>query len=250
MPKRDYHPQPFRTLVVLGESTVRGGPWLTGQERRWPDVLADLINLCQEQPVAYHNEGISASVISPRSPGYEASAKPSAMERYRERVIAASPDLFVMAYGLNDMRAGMDVQEFAEDMEAIVRDVKSACDPMIVLTTVYHITAFDRYPPFDKGSREAVIAYNAAIAGIAAENSCLPADVWSAQGEADWLVHQDGVHANAVGNLVIAHRVFEVIASNCSGLSEKTRRLHEGSAWTKTAARLAKSGIEPVERAE
>ena len=70
----------------------------------------------------------SASVISPRSAGYEASAKPSAIERYRERVIEQRPDLFVFCYGLNDMRAGTPLELFREEMSRIIVDVKAAFD--------------------------------------------------------------------------------------------------------------------------
>ena len=247
MPKRDLRAEPFQRLVVLGESTVEGGPWLHSDEPRWADALASLLGLCQRAEIDYRNEGIGASVISPRSPGYEHSRKPSATERYRERVIAAAPDLFVMAYGLNDMRAGMPVASFAADMRAIVQDVQTTCHPVTVLTTVYHMTQFGWYPPFDKGGRELTLAYNRAIAQVAEETGALLADVWGAEGEADWLIHQDGVHANAVGNIVIAHRVFEVIAGNCSCLSRRTTRSHEHTEWTRECREMNRQGIEPLD---
>ena len=92
MTRKDLWTDPFKTLVVMGESTVEGGSWLPNIEDRWADVLARLINRCQSSPVAYHNKGIGANAISPRSPGYANSAKPSAMERYREDVIELNPD--------------------------------------------------------------------------------------------------------------------------------------------------------------
>jgi lysophospholipase L1-like esterase len=244
----DLRAEQFRALVVLGESTVEGGPWLHEGELRWADVLANLISACQETPVTYRNEGIGASVISPRSPGYEHSRKPSALERYRERVIAVAPDLFVLAYGLNDMRAGMPVEEFAGDLRTIVRDVQAACRPVTVLTTVYHMTRFECYPPFDRGGREVTLSYNRAIAEVAKDTQSVLADLWSAEGEADWLIHQDGVHANAVGNLVLAHRVFEAIAVNCSGLTRRTTAAHEDTAWTRECRAMNRQGIEPLDR--
>jgi lysophospholipase L1-like esterase len=248
MARVDLRAEPFRTLVVLGESTVEGGPWLHGDELRWADVLANLISTCQQTPVVYHNEGIGASVISPRSPGYPPSRKPSALERYRERVIAADPDLFVLAYGLNDMRAGMPVHEFAEDLHTIVQEVQAACHPVIVLTTVYHMTRFEWYPPFDRGGREPTVSYNRAITEVAGETHSLLADVWAAEGGADWLIHQDGVHANAVGNLVLAHRVFGVLAANCSGLARKTTVAHESTEWTRECRGMNQEGMEPLGR--
>lgn len=246
MGKRDYRSVPFRSLVVFGESTVQGGPWLADDEPKWADVLRDLVDRCQERPVKYHNEGVGASVISPRSPGYEASAKPSAMERCCDRVIANCPDLFVMAYGLNDCRAGMAPSAFAEEYDKIVHEVESGCSPVIVLCTIYHMSGYDRFPPFDKASRETIAAYNEAIAGIARTHDCLLADVHDSMGGADWLVHQDGVHTNAVGNVLVANRVFEVIAKNCSCLSIKTRERHGNTEWTRWARSVMYERVEPV----
>ena len=238
--QKDYDAAEFKRLVILGESTVEGGSWLHSPDQRFADVLVRLINLCQEVPVEYFNEGIGASVISPRSPGYDASRKPSAIERYKERVIGRTPDLFILCYGLNDMRCGTPLELFVEDMETIIVDVKAACDPVTVLTTVYHMTGFDRYTPFDLGNVEATRRYNVAIAGLAEKHDCILADVWAAEGFADHVIHQDGVHANAVGNLLIAHKVFEAIAQNCSGLSARTRSHDAQTDWGRRAAETAR----------
>jgi len=230
---QDMRSEPFRRLVILGESTVEGGPWLGQQEERFADVVARLIAGCQGRPLEYYNKGIGANAISPRSPGYEQSAKPSALERYRDDVIALEPDLFVLCYGLNDMRAGMPVEDFREDMATIIRDVQVQCNPLIVLTTVYHMTAWKSYAPFDRGSPELTREYNACIAGLAEEHDCVRADVWEAQGQTDWLINQDGVHANTVGNLVIAHCVFEAIAQHASGLCAHVIERDNGTDWAK-----------------
>ena len=231
--RKDYQCEEFKRLVILGESTVEGGGWLQGKEQRFADIVARLIDTCQRTPVEYFNEGVGASVISPRSVGYEDSRKPSALERYREKVIERKPDLFILCYGLNDMRCGTPLEVFTEDMGTIINDVKSACDPVTVLTTVYHSTGFDRYPPFNVGGIEATKDYNAAIAELAERHDCILADVWAAEGLADHVIHQDGVHANAVGNLLIAHKVFEAIAQNCSGIAAHTRRLDSHTEWTR-----------------
>src|SRR5208282_5952970 len=88
---KDYRKEPFKRLVILGESTVEGGGWLHQQEDRYGDVLARLINACQKEPIEYHNKGIGANAISPRSPGYAQSRKPSALERYHQDVIDLQP---------------------------------------------------------------------------------------------------------------------------------------------------------------
>ncbi len=235
----DFWKRPFKRMVILGESTVEGGPWLANPEWRYADVVAGLISACQAEPIEYFNKGIGANAISPRSPGYECSRKPSALERYRDDVITLNPDLFILCYGLNDMRAGMDVAEFEEDMATILRDVKAACDPMMVLTTVYYMTGWKSYPPYDRGNVELTERYNACIRRLAASFGAAVADVWEGEQGADWLIHPDGVHANRVGNLVIAHRVFEAIARHASGLAEHTCAQNETTDWTRdtTSAR-------------
>jgi lysophospholipase L1-like esterase len=217
---RDLHPKPFKTMVVLGESTVEG-MCATTEERRWVNVAAELISRFQSTPVTLHNKGIGANSISTRSPGYAASAKPSALERYEEDVIALNPDLFVLAYGLNDMRAAMPPEDFREDMAQIIVDVQNACSPVIVLTTVYHMSAYEYYAPYDVGSVEATQVYNFVIQQLAEEHGCILADIWAAEGLADWVVHPDTVHANDLGHLLIGHRVFEAIVTRCSGVASR-----------------------------
>ena len=179
---KDYKKEPFKRLVILGESTVEGGGWLHQQEDRYGDVLVRLINACQKVPLEYHNKGIGANAISPRSPGYAQSRKPSALERYHTDVIDLQPDLFILAYGLNDMRAAMPLRDFRADMATIIRDVQKACSPVTVLTTVYYMTGWKSYPPYDKGSVELTRRYNDCIRGLAAEFDCILADVWAAEG--------------------------------------------------------------------
>lgn len=230
--RRDWWSEPFGRMVVLGESTVEGGGWLGDRSERWCDVLARLINECQSTPVEYVNKGIGANAISPRSPGYAMSRKPSAMERYRTDVIEQKPDLFVLCYGLNDMRAAMPVDEFVQDLRTIIVDVKRECAPLTVLTTVYYMTGWKSWPPYDRGSKELTYRYNDAVRKLAHEQDCIVADLWDAEGEADWLINPDGVHANRVGSLLIAHRVFEAIANHCSALSKATYERDLPTQWT------------------
>ena len=240
---KDYRKEPFHRLVILGESTVEGGPWLHAKDDRYADVLVRLINSVQELPIEYINKGIGNNSISPRSPGYAQSAKPSAIERYRKDVIENRPDLFILAYGLNDMRAGMSVELFREDMSTIIRDVKNASAPVTVLTTVYYMTGYRSWPPINKGSVELTLKYNECVRSLASEFDCIIADVWSAEGGADWLIGYDGVHANKVGNLVLGNKIFEAIALHCSGLSEYVFRQERETEWTKrTTQKRAEAG--------
>jgi len=207
--------------------------WPSKKKERYADILVKLINEAQGEPVEYFNKGIGANAISPRSPGYAQSRKPSAMERYQNDVITNRPDLVVLAYGLNDMRAGMEVKAFIAELEIIVRDVKAAADPVIVLVNVYHMPRYDWHPPYDRGSVAATWKYNRALRALAERTGCLYADVYRAEGRADWVVHQDSVHANKVGNVLIANEIFQVLATHCSGLSKAINEQNENTAWTR-----------------
>ena len=229
---KDYKKEPFRRLVILGESHVQGGGWLQQPGDRYGDILVHLINACQKDPIEYHNKGIGANAISPRSPGYAQSVKPSALERYREDVIDLQPDLFILAYGLNDMRAAMPLSDFRADMAKIIDDVQKSCSPVTLLTTVYYMTGWRSFPPYDQGSIDRTRRYNDCIRGLAAEYDCILADVWQGEGQADWLIHYDGIHANKVGQLVIAHRVFEALAQHASCLTNWAFEQELGTKWT------------------
>ena len=233
MPHTDPPRGPFKSLVVLGESTVEGGGWLSGPEERWADLLWKLLEHAQEEPMAYHNAGLGASVISPRSPGYEASIKPSASERLQEEVIAHNPDLVVVAYGLNDMRAGMSVEDFKAELVAVLDRIDESTDAMVVIVNVYHQSAYCHYPPYDKGGVAVTGDYNRMLEELAAQRGYVYADIYSAEGQKDFLIHPDAVHANKVGNMILAHKVFEAIVLASPGIATNCHRRDADTEWTR-----------------
>lgn len=240
---------PFNTLVILGESTVQGGGWIADDNERYADILTHLLETAQEKPLKYINAGIGASVISPTSPGYDASAKPSAMERLDKQVIITAPDLLVIAYGLNDMRAGMTIEDFKTEMIKLITIVRQKINPVIVLVNVYYMTAYDNFPPFNCGSREATIAYNQMLADLANEQGCLYADVYSALKDCNHVINQDTVHANKIGNMLIANRIFETIIRNCTGIATNVRERDEHSSWTELIKPMLNTCREPSDTA-
>ena len=217
--KRDYRKTPFKTGVALGESTTAGGT-ATRRELTWVHRLGQLIDEAQLEPIRLINSGLGANLISPRSPAYESSGKPSAMERYERHVLAHRPDLVLVSYGLNDARGGPPLEAFLQDLGHILLDIRERSGALMVLINAYFMTAFDQYPPFDRGSLESFMGFNAAMRHLALECDVLYADVFEAQGMAPWMVDPDGVHANNLGHRVIANRVFEVLARNCSALAQ------------------------------
>jgi lysophospholipase L1-like esterase len=200
------------TLATFGESTT-AGMCATTEAQRWANRFAELIGRFQQAPPQLINSGLSASVVSPRSSCYDASHKPSAEERLDDAVISHKPDLVVIQYGLNDMRAGTPVGPFAEVVQDLIDRIRKGTDAAVMLGNVAHMTAYDGYAPFCAGSDETNHIYNLAIAHLGAANRLPVADVHGAMNHADNMVHPDGVHPNDLGHEVIAQAFFTAWAS-------------------------------------
>ena len=220
--KRDWCDHEFKTLVTLGESTTAGG-WSSTRDRCWANLLANQLNTYQRTPLNLVNVGIGANVISTHSPCYERSGKPAANERLDKHVLSQQPDLLIVSYGLNDARGGTPIELFCDEMHDILRRVREAIQPVIVLLGPYYMNDFSVGVGFQHGSLELFYRYNDAIRNVAAADDCLFVDLLAGYGDADWLIHGDGVHANDLGHRVVANRIFEVLASNCSGLALETK---------------------------
>lgn len=227
--KKDWHKEKFRCLVALGESTTAGG-WSTAKKRSWVSVLGDLIGDFQDTPVHVVNSGIGANVISTRSPAYEHSGKPAANERIDKHVIAHRPDLLIISYGLNDARGGTPVEQFCTDLNTLISRVREQIDPLILLPGPYFMTDFSvGGQAWSCADLTLFKKFNIEIASVAEEQSCLFVDLLDANGETPWMVHYDGVHQNDLGHQIVANRIFEVLAKNCSGLALETKRAERNS---------------------
>lgn len=227
---KDYRSEAFTKFVALGESTTAGG-WSTSRERCWVSRLADMVSDFQDEPVQVFNAGIGANVISTRSVCYAGSGKPAADERLDRHVIAEKPDLLVISYGLNDCRGGTPLSVFCDEMRSLVQRVQAALEPVIILPGPYYMTDFTvgGAAGFGHGSIEGLEEFNRGIERVAKETGSLYVDLLDACGGAEWMIHYDGVHANDLGHRVIANRIFEVLARNCSALSARTKRAERTS---------------------
>ena len=223
MQKRDWCNSEFDVLVTLGESIAAGG-WSSSRNRCWASRLALLISDMQSHPARLVNSGIGANVISTRSPAYEFSGKPAATERLDRHVIRHNPSLLIISYGLNDARGGTQLESFVAEMKRVIDIVRQKCSPLIVLLGPYFITDYTSGGKvWSHGSPEVIKAYNEAVSEVCGTKDCLFVDVLSAYRDTEWMVHDDGVHANDLGHLVIANRILEVLAQNCSCLAKHTK---------------------------
>ena len=89
---------------------------------------------------------------------------------------------------------------------------------------------------------DATRQYNQMLAELAAETGCAYADVWSAQGCKDYVVHPDTVHANKIGNLLIAHKVFETIIHHAPGMVMNVNQRDAQTEWTRRCLENQASG--------
>lgn len=232
--RKDWWDKEFQWLFTLGESTTAGG-WTSCRERSWPAQLARMINEFQRFPTQLVNMGIGANVISQKSAGYDASSKPCLSERLEKHVLSHTanglpvvPDLLIISYGLNDARSGTPIATFREEMSRIIARVRERIQPLVVLPGPSYMIDFQLGgKDWNHANVELMQRYNEAIAELAAREDALFVDLLAAYGGADWLVHFDGCHSNDLGHRLIANGVFEVLASNCSGLSLETKALEK-----------------------
>ena len=224
---RDWWNDEFRQLVTLGESTTAGG-WSSNRERCWASQLARLINEFQRVPAQLFNVGIGANVISPKSPVYPRSCNPAATERLDKHVLAHKPDLLVISYGLNDARGGTPIDLFCNEMRHIIDRVRQEIRPLIVLLGPYYMIDFTLGGvPWSHSNLDHFHEYNTAIRGVAESTDCLFVDLLATCEGADWIIHYDGCHANDLGHRIIANKIFEVLATHCSGLARQTKALEQ-----------------------
>ena len=221
--KHDYCSKPFKIGVALGESTTAGGT-ATSRELTWVSRLAELINESQLEPMQMINSGLGANLISRRSPSYEQSGKPSAMERYQKHVIDHHPDLVLISYGLNDARGGTPLAQFLEDLQHITRDIKEKTHAVIVLINACFMTGFDRYLPYNQ-------AKHCDVHGLQLRHQTGCTGMRRAirrrlrRGRYGRMDDRSG--RGACQHRVIANRIFEVLAQNCSCLSQKAFELRK-----------------------
>lgn len=221
---------PFRRMVVLGDSNSYG---MCAREpgNEWNQVLANWLRHFQDEPLEVFNRGLPAGVISPRCPGYADSAKPSLMERYQRHCIDLDPDLVVVAQSLNDMRAGMPLQEYLADLGDIVSDIQARTAALVVMPGVYHqihgrgVNDPALYPTWSRWNDREAHTYNHAIGLLAAELGALYVDTRAVFAGADWALHSDCCHLNDLGQVLMGNAVFQVIATHCAGIADKTMRV-------------------------
>ncbi|MCL4386228.1 MAG: GDSL-type esterase/lipase family protein [Actinobacteria bacterium] len=240
---KDYFKNSVKKMIVIGESNAFG-MCASDSRNEWAQTVANLIRDFQDEPLIFLNNAIPSNVISPTSPGYKYLPDyglPSALERYKKDVIDQNPDLTIIAYGLNDSRCGNPVNNFIEDLQKIVSDIKKETKSMIVLASPYWNTQYNEeiwnnlkvkpewsvgeYATFAKTGRDLVWSYVTEIEKLSHKHNCLFVDLFSPTENCIWLLHEDNCHFNDIGQKVIGQIIFNKIACSCSFIGKKSKRI-------------------------
>lgn len=212
----DLRSEPVRRIVALGESTTWGYS-VSAKECCWVNQVVALLQEFQGAPIELINQGIGSNVLTPECPNYPYSARPSALERLDDDVIALEPDMVLLSYGLNDARGGTTPEVFRRAYQTLIDRIRAAGDPTIVILNSYYMHEemyrWDRWTHSDYDVTE---VFNLVIEQLAEANGLILADIYAAEVGVDWVVDPDHCHPNDLGHRLIAHRVFEAIVRHCS----------------------------------
>ena len=108
----------YRTVVAFGDSIVEGYQ----QPEGWPEILGR--NLAGRYPgVRIINAGVSGDTAG------------DGLRRLQKDVLGHQPDLVLVAFGLNDMKNGVQLSQFQEDITALVLEISAAGAQPVLLTT-------------------------------------------------------------------------------------------------------------------
>ncbi len=245
---RDRRADEFKTMVTLGASIVAGGD-ATKREKGWAPQLKTLIDEVQSTPVTLFSMGIGSNGLGPKTvAGKIMACRPNAAERLDKHVIANSPDLVIIGdYGLLESRFGTSKQVYREELTDIVRRVHKETGALVVLlgSTWYTNWAIGGEA---QGYANLLVQreFSDITADIAKKEGCLYVELLDAFGDTGWALTSDGIHPNDLGHRLIANRIFETLAKNCSCLHNHVMEKEKTSpGWRNEAPLREGFGVDP-----
>jgi len=220
--QKDMRSEPVRRMVALGESTTWGYS-VSLKEFCWVNRVARMIEEWQGEPLEFRNMGIGSNVLTRKCPAYKHSRGAAALDRVDTDVIAFKPDLVLLSYGLNDSRGGTPTEVFRRAYQELIDRIRAKIDPVIVLLNTYYMreALYTECEHWEESNYEVTDVYNLVIQQIADANGLILADIYSAEVGCDWIIDEDQGHGNDLGHFIIANRVFEAIARNCSFVARR-----------------------------
>jgi lysophospholipase L1-like esterase len=180
-------PRDIPTIAFLGDSLTlglgapagRGFAWQTAELLEWPIAAVD---------------GVSGS-------GYVVPGEGEPLPERVERIIAADPDVVVVAAGTNDSRAGVAPQAVARAARQALSQLEEALPDAVIVV----VGPFPASLPALGGDDEVAEAIRSQAAGSGAEY--LPAaDLLAGTDPRRWFAYlsPDDLHPNEAGHAVLA----------------------------------------------
>lgn len=200
------------TVVAFGDSITAAGE-TTDASERWPSLLRAKLELQLPElaaPVVVHNRGV----------GGETSRE--GLRRFREQVLACSPDFVVIEFG-NDATEEPDrhvpVPEFVANFERVAAELQQLEDCQLVLMTFppirdeWHSKHYFEVLGEISGQDEGQNPYREATRRLARDRHLPLVDIDTGLREHGIKPLPDGIHLSAEGNEFVASQVADAIVA-------------------------------------
>lgn len=125
---------------------------------------------------------------------------------------APSPHLVTVWVGANDLVAGRSIDDFADDLDALVAEIRDESRAPLVIATLPDLTTLPRFQqrPDPDVTADRVLAFNAVILLTAQRHGARLVDLHHGVPTAE-LVAVDGHHPGSAGHARIAQEFLKVI---------------------------------------
>lgn len=145
-----------------------------------------------------------------------------------ERGIAADPNLVTLGIGINDIGHGLELEEFAENYDAILTKLKAGTRATIVVTNLPDISSAPGIPPSLRSEyQQRIVVFNAKLQEIAGRHGVTVFDAFGITHE-QLSAHPeyfsaDGFHPSDAGYELWAEQMWPTIARLIGGDSRTQR---------------------------
>ena len=196
------------TYVALGASDAVGVGATDRQREGWVPVLHGRM----PEGTQLLNLGVSGSTLE------------EALEDQLPAAVDADPDITTVWLAVNDLRAGVPLDEYRRDLETLLDQLREATTGPVAVANIPDLT---RVPGFSSGGvppgapvgviREEIGRWNAAIEEVAAERRVYVVDLFAASQELAQhpeYVSADGTHPSTAGHRRLAEMFWDVIGDD------------------------------------
>ncbi len=184
--RADFESGKFRTIVALGDSIVEG----YGVSEGWPEILGRSL-------------AVSFPDVRVINAGRSGDTAGQGLSRLEDDVLTHDPDLVLVSFGLNDMKNGLPVEQFGEDLGKAVDRISANGATVVLLTTTRLQKGASMVARFNPGP------FNDTIRAIAEENGVWLIDVNKEAGALNTSKYLlDAAHPNTEGYRKLA-RIIE-----------------------------------------